>query len=180
MLETIRQYAQDKLVESGEAEALHDRHLAWCVDMYKQAHEDVYALRGSQKWVKCFRYEADNIRAARAWALDHDLESAMRLVNAFSVRWGRVDSASEVDRFVSEILAQVVDDPDWGPDGSAERRRLLGETLFSACVIAWSLGRSEDSLALGMRSIAVAREQNDFVILASALRYDCHRRCIPR
>src|SRR5437762_4970678 len=41
LLETVRQYARDRLLESGEAEALRDRHLAYFLTLAEQAEPEL-------------------------------------------------------------------------------------------------------------------------------------------
>src|SRR5207244_1930362 len=41
LLETIRQYAGEKLFQSGEAPAVRDRHLAWGVELVERAHHEL-------------------------------------------------------------------------------------------------------------------------------------------
>ena len=69
MLETIRQYANEKLDESGDNDLLRDRHLEYFCALAKQAQPQ---LRGGQQslWLNRLENELDNIRAALAWAQD--------------------------------------------------------------------------------------------------------------
>lgn len=66
MLESIRQYAQNKLFEAGEGEALRDRHADYFVTLV-----DLYDLQslGSEfyTWFNRFALEADNLRAVFEW-----------------------------------------------------------------------------------------------------------------
>jgi non-specific serine/threonine protein kinase len=69
MLETIRQYAQEKLDEAGESNLTRDRHLEYFRALAEQARPH---LRSSQQlvWLDRLETEHDNIRAALAWAQD--------------------------------------------------------------------------------------------------------------
>jgi hypothetical protein len=62
--ETIRQYARDKLFESGEAEQVRDRHLEFFLQ-FAQAAEP--KLRGAEQieWLNRVESEHDNVRTAR-------------------------------------------------------------------------------------------------------------------
>ena len=67
MLETIRQYALERLTAAGEEHTSRDRHLAWVVALYEQAEAGL-AGPGQQAWARTCELELDNARAALAWA----------------------------------------------------------------------------------------------------------------
>jgi predicted ATPase len=89
MLETIREYAAERLEGSGEAEALRQWHTRYYLAL---AEEAALALHGPQQqiWGERLAHEHDNLRAALAWSLDHDrLETALDLAAALGVFWER-------------------------------------------------------------------------------------------
>jgi predicted ATPase/DNA-binding SARP family transcriptional activator len=67
MLETIRQYAAERLAAVGQEHTSRDRHLAWVVALYEPAEE---GLSGPdlEAWARTCELELDNARAALAWA----------------------------------------------------------------------------------------------------------------
>jgi predicted ATPase len=88
MLETIRQYAQEKLDESGEASLVHDHHLEYFRSLAMQARPH---FRDSEQfvWLDRFETELDNLRAALTWALDGgSVESGLRLASDLGVDIG--------------------------------------------------------------------------------------------
>ena len=84
MLETIRQYAHERLAEAGEEEQLRAGHTAWFVAFAERSASD---LQGPQQIAALERLELeqDNLRAALDWALAHAPEDAGRI--AGSLRW---------------------------------------------------------------------------------------------
>jgi hypothetical protein len=68
LLETVRQYAGDRLLAAGEAEAARDRRRDWYL---AQAERAAPALRGPEvgAWLDRLAAEHDNLRAALAWCL---------------------------------------------------------------------------------------------------------------
>ena len=66
-LETIRQYAQQKLVEAGEADVVRDRHLEYFLGWVEM---NVVHLSGPDQsaWLNRFTAEHDNIRSALEWS----------------------------------------------------------------------------------------------------------------
>ena len=69
MLETIREYALERMVEQGEREMLRSRHAAYYLAFAEQAEPN---LRGPQQagWLDRLEAEHDNLRAALAWSLE--------------------------------------------------------------------------------------------------------------
>ena len=67
LLETIRQYAQEKLGQAGEANQAREHHLAYFRALAEQAHPH---LRSAQQlvWLDRLDMELDNVRAALNWA----------------------------------------------------------------------------------------------------------------
>jgi predicted ATPase/DNA-binding SARP family transcriptional activator len=92
LLETIRQYGHEKLVEAGEADQVRQRHLAYYVRLAEQAE---LQLRGPQEgaWLGRLQAELDNLRLALEWSLvvgsDPDWwpEEGIRLVCASFWFW---------------------------------------------------------------------------------------------
>ena len=66
LLETIREYAAEQVVEAGEAEVLWDRHLAWHVDLAEQAWQGFWSA-DMPAWMDVLEREHANMRTA----LDH-------------------------------------------------------------------------------------------------------------
>jgi len=87
MLETVRVYAWDRLVESGEAEKTRRRHAACMVALVEREAAELTGPRQEE----CLGRIAgmhDNVRAALAWASDHDEpESGLRLASAVWRFW---------------------------------------------------------------------------------------------
>jgi predicted ATPase/class 3 adenylate cyclase len=87
MLETVRQYARDRLDERGEADERRRRHAAYYADRSEEAGR---GLRGPDElsWRQRVASDLDNIRAAVTWSLDSadagDQELALRIVAAFA------------------------------------------------------------------------------------------------
>ena len=67
LLETIRQYALEKVTEAGEARDLRDRHLEFFVNLAEQAEPNMFGSE-SEVWFKRLDQELDNIRAAIEWS----------------------------------------------------------------------------------------------------------------
>jgi tetratricopeptide (TPR) repeat protein len=87
LLETIRQYAIEKLQEHGEEEVIRDRHLSYCLKLA----EETMDFDGSHvdAWLRRINPDYDNMRAALAWACTRDDhgEQALHLAAGLRVFW---------------------------------------------------------------------------------------------
>jgi predicted ATPase/DNA-binding SARP family transcriptional activator len=105
LLETIRQYARDKLLESGEGEYVRDRHL----DFFLRFAEEVEPkLRSADQlaWLERVETEHDNLRTALAWSLESGKsERALELAGALGYFWLLRGYFSEGQRWLEDALA---------------------------------------------------------------------------
>jgi non-specific serine/threonine protein kinase len=77
MLETVRQYARDRLEESGEAAAARDRLLAYCLRLAEEAEPELTGP-GQAACLQRLQSEHDNLRAAMEWSVSRDEGGRMR------------------------------------------------------------------------------------------------------
>jgi predicted ATPase len=168
MLETVRQYAQLKLSQSGEADQVRDRHLAYFVDEMEKGTEAILTLR-STGWLELASADKDNFRAARARALETDVRHALRFVANITPHWTVIFPAAEALQFLESSLQLAELSPHInGPGASAENRRLLAVALASGAFLALFLGLPETS-DYASRSAEIAREQGEVTYLVLAL-----------
>jgi predicted ATPase/class 3 adenylate cyclase len=103
-LETIRQYAREKLAESGEGATHRDRHLAyfwqWVSDMEP-------ALRGPQQveLLNRLENEIDNLRSALEWAQESDPASGLQLASMLNWFWHLCGLGEEGAGWLENLLA---------------------------------------------------------------------------
>jgi predicted ATPase len=69
MLESIREFASDRLNESGECEVIHQRHAQYFASLAEQAEREKYGLEQQLAWRMRLEAELANMRAAMSWAL---------------------------------------------------------------------------------------------------------------
>jgi tetratricopeptide (TPR) repeat protein len=86
LLETLRQYAEEKLVEAGEAVAVRDQHRDWVVALYDRAlvEDEGPAV---MDWMDQLLAERDNLRAGLAWSQAHQPGALAGLRLAFHFGW---------------------------------------------------------------------------------------------
>ncbi len=116
MLEPVRQYALEKLEESGETAATRERHADHFVALAETAKP---AFLGPEypMWSRRLEREHDNLRGAMSWAREAgDVRTGLRLVGALSTFWWMRGYLSEGRRWAEGFLSQPfdVDEPDCG------------------------------------------------------------------
>ena len=104
MLEPIRQYALERLVEAGEDEATRRSHAAFFLALAERAHPELQTAR-QVEWHGRLDREYDNLRAAMSWALSEgEAEIAARLGWALWLYWSVHDRHEEGRRWMEAAL----------------------------------------------------------------------------
>ena len=80
MLETIRQYAREKLLETTSGESIRDKHLDYYLQMATQAQTEFNSPK-ELIWLVRLEEEWDNLRAAMEWALETRPAAGLELAN---------------------------------------------------------------------------------------------------
>jgi predicted ATPase/DNA-binding SARP family transcriptional activator/DNA-binding CsgD family transcriptional regulator len=104
MLEPVRQYAQEKLEQSGEGEEIHRRGARFFLALAEDAE---LGLSGPEDaaWLSRVQAEHNNIRAVLSWALDRgDIEVGLRLAGALWQFWEARGHYGEGKRWLEEAL----------------------------------------------------------------------------
>ena len=111
LLETIRQYARDKLLESGEAAEIRNRHLEYYVRLTESAELQLYGSM-ALKWVNRLEAEYDNLRTAIEWGMDNNVMAVLRMAGALPNFWFRRGYESEGIKWIHEALERVKELPE--------------------------------------------------------------------
>jgi len=161
MLETVRQYAKDRLAESGDEHAAHTRHL----DFYLAFAERAGAgLAGPEEpaFLKRIDSDLENILAAHAFCIGNEgtAEHGYRLVHAIKLYWfirGLLDLGGRV-------TVEAVTTPS---DRSMSLARC--KALWVAGQITSSMGRYEEAQQYLHESLTAARSLDETRIVVSVL-----------
>ncbi len=152
LLETIRQYAREKLLDFCDVDCVWDRHLAYFVRLAETAEPE---LRGPQQaqWLKRLKDDVDNLHAALDWSVDGDVEAGLRLATAvyeFVSRYGPINA-------LTDKLLQLLQLP------AAQPRTVLRARALdtAANLVSWRGELLAPSRALAEESLAIYRELGD-------------------
>jgi predicted ATPase/DNA-binding CsgD family transcriptional regulator len=115
LLETVRQYAHEKLITCGELPSVYDRHLKCFL---KLAEETEVKLKGKyqQMWLNWLDNEYDNIRAALAWAVEGArlesirVEAGLRIATCLYQFWRIRDYLEEGLNWYRQLFSLASDE----------------------------------------------------------------------
>jgi predicted ATPase len=111
LLETIREYALERLRGSGDWVQAHDRHAAYFLALAEPAAAEL-AGPGQLAWLDRLEGEHDNLRAAMSWLGRHGpLEQAVHLILATLRFWWLRGHAAELARLGDDFVAGSADLP---------------------------------------------------------------------
>jgi tetratricopeptide (TPR) repeat protein len=167
LLETIREYAVERLAAAGEGDALRRRHADYYLAL---AEEAAPRLSGPEQitWLERLEAEQDNLRAALAWsqAEPEDAEVGLRLATALYRFWHVRGSLIEGREWLRQVLAR-----DAGRQASDAARTgpLRARALNGAGVLARAQGSYTAARSVFEESLALLREARDRWGTANAL-----------
>jgi len=103
MLESIRQFAQDKLVEANESETLRDRHAEYFVAFSVKAGEEMYS-KDALVWIERLRRELDNQRVVIEWTQNDQPELTLRLLGHLRHNRGHWLNPREAETWFNSVM----------------------------------------------------------------------------
>src|SRR5262249_45386719 len=108
MLETVRQYADDRLGESRESALIRNRHRDHYVTVADGLSRDVEAGNWQSNVFQRFLTDQDNFEGALAWCLESDVDLGISLARKLSWFWFRLNITSALHWF-EDLLAKAPD-----------------------------------------------------------------------
>ena len=171
LLESVRQYAGDRLGESGEGEAVQGRAASWFLAF---AEEAAPQLTGSEvaAWLSRLEVEHDNLRASLTWEEQwgDGGEDGLRLAVALRRFWEVRGHFTEGRQWLGRALVRTTSgavglDGATGPEPSAARALVLN----GAGILALAQGDYAEARALLEESLTIKRQLGDQQGIAGSL-----------
>jgi non-specific serine/threonine protein kinase len=162
LLETVRQYAGERLEEAGEETTTRDRHAAWGLALAEQAEPALHTAE-QLLWQARLDAEHDNLRAALAWSLDQDREAGLRLAGWPWPYWRGRRHYSEGRRWLERLL-----------DRTRAPTRWRAKALLGVGQLAFEQGDSITAHARLDEGLALSRGLAEPRLVAWALRDLAH------
>ncbi|HEY2936523.1 MAG TPA: tetratricopeptide repeat protein [Gaiellaceae bacterium] len=159
MLETIREYALERLVESGEEAELRDQHAGFFLRVAEEAGPELSGPEQS-RWLGLLEAEHPNLRAAadrfgEIGAVDDELRLVSLLWRFWRVRGHLGEGRARLERAIGR--------------GASARADLRAEALYAAGCLADAQGDHDGAASLTDRSLALARELGETRLVAASL-----------
>ncbi len=150
LLETIRQYASQKLTEAADVDESRNRHLDYFLQWAKNAEPH---LNGADQvmWLQRFELENDNLRAALDWSLlaANRFEMGLHLATITAIFWKLHGHYNEGRLRLAVFLAQ---------ESLRRPTPLRAQALYGACVLAFYQSDYPAVNALAEESLSICRE----------------------
>ena len=165
LLETIRQYARDKLLDVGESSQARTLHLHFFL---KFAEEKISILRAQNRgqdavlFISQFDVEYDNFRAAFEWALDQDVNASLRFIRALVDFWFRSGHGVEGIQWANDALAWTNQLPI--PENEEAAHQQISARLNALTALAWlsyTQGDNTAAIESSAKAIPLARQLDD-------------------
>jgi predicted ATPase/DNA-binding CsgD family transcriptional regulator len=163
MLETVREYAWERLAAAGELAAARRAHAYFFLSLAEQAAAELNG-HDQRTWYLRLDREHDNLRVALRWLLDQDdpaeQEAALRLAGALGDFWWRRGYHAEGRRWLEAAFTRSPDEA----DPSVRIRALLA--LGAILTIQGEVAQAQALLGEGL---ALAEQWEDQTSIAVAL-----------
>ncbi|MBV9797145.1 MAG: adenylate/guanylate cyclase domain-containing protein, partial [Solirubrobacterales bacterium] len=158
LLETVRQYALERLLDSGEAAGVRDRHRDAMLELAEAIAPQLHGP-SQREWLEVLDREAANLTAALEHAVATDSERALRLSVALTFWWRLRGLLRAGDRGFTRALEAADPTPS----------SLRAYALWGGGYMSVFLGDFAAAFAHGEEARAVAEEVGDEAALARAL-----------
>jgi predicted ATPase/DNA-binding SARP family transcriptional activator len=150
-LETIQQFARQKLVASGKEEQICSRHLHYFLKLARTAEPELYGAR-QVEWAQKLVDEHENMRAALQWSFERDLMACQELAGALWWSWNFNGYLSEGYEWLTRILEAT----------RGNETRVRADLLSGAGWLASMLDHDGQSIrAFSEESLALFRQLGD-------------------
>jgi predicted ATPase/DNA-binding SARP family transcriptional activator len=156
MLETLREYAREKLTEQGDAEATRSAHVTWFLGFTEES-EKTRSSQDQYQWLSRFREDRDNIRQALQSA-QPGLER-LRFAVAMSWPWYLLGQYAEGRDWYLQALSEAPDAP----------VALRSRAIKGAGDLSWAQGELEPARRYHEENLALVTAANDTMGIAVAL-----------
>jgi predicted ATPase/DNA-binding SARP family transcriptional activator len=155
LLDTVRQYAAERLEAAAERDTVGLRHLGWCLALAEQ-HDPLSA--GPRRSLQVLESEHDNLRAGLAWAVRRDPEAALRLATRLWRFWLDRGYFAEGNRWLQTTLT-----------AAPEQTPLRVEALLACAGLSLRLGDPNGFLRHVSDAVSAYRLLGDERATAAAL-----------
>ncbi len=161
LLETVREYALERLEERGEVERMRARHAEYFLMLAERAELELTGPRQGS-WLDRLEAEHDNCRAALAWSSGGNVALNLRLAAALGRFWHVRGHRREGHCWLRDAVRLGADEPAW----------IRAKVLNRAGALAVDEGLFDEARALLEESLVLYRRLGDVEGVALTLTLD--------
>ncbi len=169
MLETIRQYAREKLFDAQEAPSTRDRHFFYFDHLSEEMWESFRFLKEYSLLRDRAYDELENFRQALEWGLEQHVEEALPLAANFNIISSWIGNQREGLSVLELALEHVIALPPVEGDANISRQRMIARGRFSQGLTGMSIGGISFCIQSLTEAISLARLIDDKRILGYSL-----------
>jgi predicted ATPase/class 3 adenylate cyclase len=168
MLETIRQYAREKLFDAKQVGAARDRHFVYFTELSEKLW-DAFRSSSVSIWRDRTDEEAENLRAALEWGLENHIEEAIRLAANYCLISDWLSNQALGLTLVKSAIEKVQSLPPAEGENGIQRQDLLARAFFAQGMINLSKGYLPLSKQTLHEAISISRAIGNKNILGYSL-----------
>jgi predicted ATPase/class 3 adenylate cyclase len=168
LLETIRQYAREKLFDAKQVPAARDRHFHY-FDALSETMWNVFRSSDMIGWRHRADDEAENFRAAIEWGLDRYPEDTLHLAGYYCVISSWVNKQAEGVTLVQAALENVKALPSVEGEAGRHRKQLIAQASFLLGMVSMGQGNMQRVVQALQEAIVLSRETGDKLFLGYSL-----------
>ncbi len=159
MLVVVREFAIEKLAESGEEDQTKARHAAFYADLTKKASPELSGADAAT-WLEKLEREHENLRVALEWSSRNDIETNLRLVAELQHFWLTRGHLAESLNWSKSAL---------NIDGDQSYPRLVARISSGLSTISWKMGDRTAGVSYGQEGLRLSRATGDKGLIVVAL-----------
>ncbi|HKG55073.1 MAG TPA: hypothetical protein VKB04_12495 [Anaerolineales bacterium] len=168
MLETIRQYAREKLIEAQQFPAARDRHFIY-FDMLSEKMWQAFLSTDLLAWRDAADDETENLRAAVEWGTQNHTEAVLHLAANYCIVSSLTGNNAEGLALLKSALEHFRTLPPTQGEAHVYRHKLLARALFANGLISITSAAVPQGLEATQEAISIARLIDDKQILGYSL-----------
>jgi predicted ATPase len=168
MLETIRQYAREKLIDAQQVSVISDRHFIY-YDALSEKMWEAFLSTDLLAWRDKADDETENLRAAVEWGMQHHTDAALHLAANYCIVSSLTGNQTEGLALLKTALDRFRALPPTKGEAHVYRQKLLAKALFAQELVAITSAAVPQGMQAAQEAISIARSIDDKQILGYSL-----------
>jgi hypothetical protein len=168
MLETIRQYAREKLFDAKQASAARDRHFLY-FNALSESMWEMFRSPNVLPMLDRLEDEVENFRTAFEWGLENHVEENVRLAANFCAASTMLSVPAEGVRIVATAVECARALPPVEGEAHIYRQKLIARALFVQGMVGLGVGNMPLVMQALKEAIAISRMTGDKQVLGYSL-----------